>query len=122
MIVIKIIINMAEGNNYKEMHPFSCASFAINVDTIGNTASLMIVEKSSPSSNDVEAVTDFIRFGAEITKIVFTDIAKLIKESANALPMVHLCEIIEDCHSVAKIHIRSRKTLLLQHYHILYIL
>ena len=95
------------------MHPFSCASFAINVDTIGNTASLMIVEKSSPSSNYVEAITDFIRFGAEITKIMFTDIAKLIKESANVLPMVHLCETIGDCHSAAKIHLSFSTSLLL---------
>ena len=65
----------------------------------------MLVVKCGPSSKDIEAVTDFIKFGAEIAKIVFTDIAKLIEECAKVLPMLHLCKTIEACNSVAKIHI-----------------
>ena len=109
---------MGAGNNYQEMHPHSCASFAINADTLSNTVSLMFVEQFEPSSNYVEAITNFIRLGADISNIVFTGMRKLIEESANILPMVHLCETIEDCHSVAKIHILSSTSILLQNYDI----
>ena len=76
----------------------------------------MLVAKDEPTRKDVEAVTDFIRFGAEIAKIVFISIVNQIKESANVLPMVHLCETIEDCHSIAKIHIRSSMLIFLYHF------
>ena len=112
---------MAEGNGYEEMFPFSCASFAINADTVGNTAdSPILVAQCNPSSNNVEAVADFIRFGAEIAKIAFTDVVELTQKIANALPMVHLCKTIEDCHSDAKLHILS--SILIFIYHFRYIL
>ena len=73
----------------------------------------MLVVKDEPSSKDVEAVADFISFGADIAKIMFTDIVELINESAKALSMIHLCQTIEHCHSVAKIHILSSTLYLL---------